>query len=97
MTDTQTLESLIDQLEKAEGPDRELDAAIAVALFKSKSGSEWGEYARLPNHYDKCTPGTYWIGSRSGDSLRTSPYYTTYPKDAFAALRAKLSEVQADG
>lgn len=38
MTD---LESLLERIEKASGPDRELDVAIMTALVPTKSGKPW--------------------------------------------------------
>lgn len=71
-----TLSSLIARLEAATGPDRELDAEIAVATFVTVSTDEDLVYAVLPHKHDACTPGCFWEKSRSGLSLRKAPAYT---------------------
>lgn len=76
----------LDLVETAVHQTRKLDAFIAVALFKPKSGQEWGEFAALPNRYDSCSEGTYWLCSRSGRSLRTAPLFTSSLDAAVAAV-----------
>lgn len=73
MTDTK---ELIERLKKAEGPDADLDAAIAVAVFETVKTDDDLIYAKIPHEEDKCAPGTYWRKSRSGYSLHTAPRYT---------------------
>ncbi len=77
MTD---LSTLISRLEEATGADREIDAAVFVALNKPEQYPDDLRYYRLPHpsmdHMDMCAPGTYWLKQRSGASLRTSPKLT---------------------
>jgi hypothetical protein len=73
------LTDLLERLEAADGPDRELDAHLAV-MQHGRTMSSDGEdmnWAKVPNIYDDCTPGTYWRCRRSGNSLWTSPPYTS--------------------
>jgi hypothetical protein len=75
MTD---LTALIERLENAEGPSRELDASIAVAIGW-KLPQPMGEakpYLKMPTKADGCAVGTYWLMQRSGASLRTAPKFT---------------------
>lgn len=64
--------------EAASGPDRELDAAIAVALNIGARGllADDHEYLELVRKDDGCAVGTYWFKCRSGMSLRTAEPYT---------------------
>lgn len=75
------LQSLIERVEKATGPDREIDAALHVALLTPEQYPDDLRYFRLPHvsmdHMDMCAPGTYWLKQRSGASLHTSPAYTS--------------------
>lgn len=75
------MNNLIDKLERADGPDRELDAEIAVAtkLGCRPNLSDDLEYLSLPNKHDRgpgVTAGNYWFHCRSGMSLRSAPAYT---------------------
>lgn len=71
------LAALIERLEKAEAGSRELDAEIAVAVFETVSTDDDLVYGKMPHKSDQCAPGTFWIKSRSGLSLRTAEPYTT--------------------
>ena len=71
------MRELIERLEQAKEGNRDLDAAIAVAVFKTASTDDDLIYAKMPQKADDCASGTYWRCSRSGMSLHTSPYYTT--------------------
>jgi len=70
--------NLADELDASRSIDRDLDARIAVALYKDAENSDSMDntYARLPSKHDGCTPGTYWISAFSGLSLRTAPGFT---------------------
>lgn len=83
------LSSLLERVREATGPDRELDAAIAVALQigARKNLPDDLQYLREASRSDECAPGTYWFISRSGMSLRTAENYT-------ASLDAALSLVE---
>lgn len=70
------LTALIKRVEKATGPDRELDAEIYVALSPTISATEDIIYFKVPMKHDQCAPGTYWRVSRSGASLHTAATYT---------------------
>ena len=67
---------LIERLERASGPDRELDGEIACAIFKTIGTDDDLIYRSPIRRYDQCAPGTYWLVSRSGRSLQTAPHYT---------------------
>lgn len=58
--------------------DRQLDARIAVRLYRDNEHGDDRDntYARLPSPSDECAEGTYWISSFSGLSLRTAPAFT---------------------
>lgn len=79
------LSSLLKRVEAATGPDRELDAAIHVALSRTIATDDDLIYFSVPTKEDRCAPGTYWRKSRSGMSLRTSDLYTS-SLDASLAL-----------
>lgn len=80
MTDKAELLALALRCEQATGPDRELDAAIAIQLFDG--GADHLDDARdvtrarpvLISHGAR--PGSYEVVGFSGVSLRTSPEYT---------------------
>lgn len=76
MTDTQTLDDLIERLERASGPDRELDGLIACAVFETVYRPDDLIYVVPIRKDDECAAGTYWNVSRSGRSLQTAPAYT---------------------
>ena len=85
MTTREQWLELAERCEKAEGPDRELDARITVACFK-KQNDEWGEFAKMPTPHDHdIAQGCYWLCARSGDSLRTAETLTA-SLDAITAL-----------
>lgn len=86
--DTQSLESLLERVREATGPDRELDAAIEIAFLPTESGDDDILYYSLPSPDDRCEPGTYWRITRSGRSLRTSRKLSA-SLDACAALQAE--------
>lgn len=69
------LEALIERLEKATGPDRELDAAIAVACLPQRQDAERANHARLPILTEN-TPGYYEWVEISGVSRRSAPKYS---------------------
>lgn len=75
------LKALLERVEKAEGPDREIDAELHVALVKPEQRADDLRYFRVPSanmdHMEMCAPGTYWLKERSGASLQTAPKYTT--------------------
>lgn len=73
-----TIEELIERLEKADGPDRELDAAIAVAAFVTRATDDDLVYARPrdPGH-DATQPGHFFIVTRSGAQAVPAPLYTS--------------------
>lgn len=73
--------ALAERCEAAKGPDRELDAQIAVALEIGARGllPDDHEYLSLPNKRDPgpgVTVGHYWFHCRSGMSLRSADFYT---------------------
>ncbi len=72
------MKDLIARLEKAEGPDRELDGEIAVAIGVDlpEPMGDAPPYLKTPTMADGCAAGTYWLVQRSGMSLRTAPAYT---------------------
>lgn len=83
--DPQALNALADRLEQAAGPDRELDAAIAVALKFGARGilPDDHEYLSMPDKRDPgpgVTAGHYWFHCRSGMSLRSAPLFTVSPE-----------------
>ena len=75
MTD---LLELAARIEAASGPDREIDARIAVALRLGCRPNlpDDLEYLSLVRDDDFESAGTYWFHCRSGKSLRTSLPYT---------------------
>ena len=78
MTDLKDLARRVSELK---GPDREVDAEIAVCL---KHGCRTNladdlEYLSLPNKADPgpgVAAGHYWLHCRSGMSLRSAPAFT---------------------
>lgn len=82
------LSSLLDRVRKAEGPDRDLDAMILVAITPTLSTSDDLRYAMLRD--SDCSPGTYWIKQRSGASLRTAPTLTSSLDACLSLLRECL-------
>jgi hypothetical protein len=58
--------------------DRNLDARVAVVLYSDTGHADPRDntHARLPSKSDECAPGTYWISSFSGLSLRAAPGFT---------------------
>jgi len=70
-----TLLELAERVRASTGPDRELDAKIAVAVKWRARGptADDHEYLSIPRKDDGCAPGTYWFHCRSGMSLRTAP------------------------
>ena len=73
--------NLSERVMSLSGPDREVDAEIAVFL---KHGCRANladdlEYLSMPNKHDPghgVAPGHYWFHCRSGMSLRSAPNYT---------------------
>lgn len=82
---TEALKELEARLVAASGPDREIDALLAVALLKPEQATDDLIYYRRVDRDDNCTPGTYWRKSRSGMSLQTAETYTA-SLDAAIAL-----------
>lgn len=71
------LTSLIERVEKATGPDRELDADIDVATFRTVMTDDDLIYARKRDPGEDAThPGHYFIKSRSGAQAVIAPAYT---------------------
>jgi hypothetical protein len=69
------------RVEAAEGPERELDALIAVALKWELPGPQGAAPARLrmPSSsldHERVEPGHYWLVQFSGMSLRSAPHFT---------------------
>ena len=64
--------ALLAKLEAATGPSRELDAAIAVAIFKAAPGID----LRAEAAEEDCEAGTYWLVGPSWRSLITSQRYS---------------------
>ena len=95
----ESLRSLQKRIREATEPDRELDAAITVALTPTKETADDLIYLIVPRREDYCTPGTYWRKSRSGASLHTAPLLTTDPDGlgpCVALQRAVLPEWKWD-
>lgn len=84
------LTSLIERVEKATGPDRELDAAIEVAMLGTTHMPDDLIYYKTTTRADHCLPGAYWRVSRSGEYLRTSEKYTSSLDAALALVEEKL-------
>jgi hypothetical protein len=88
------LAELRERLEKATGGDREIDAAIFVAVEAPEQYSDDLRRYRLPHpsldEMDMCAPGTYWLVQRSGRSLRTSPHYTASLDAIVSLIERKL-------
>lgn len=69
---------LIQKIKGATGPDRELDAAIAVAITPTRSTDDDLIYAKARDPGNDAThPGHYFLQSRSGASCQTAPHYTS--------------------
>jgi len=95
------MKELIERLEKATGPDRELDAEIAVATFLTVATDDDLIYARLrdPGH-DATHPGHYFVKSRSGAQAASAPNYTSSIdalRSQFPYLCVFASDIGADG
>jgi hypothetical protein len=88
------LTDLLARIEKADGPDRKMDARIHVALCQP--GPADGDDARrfrMPARnmdYEDVERGHYWYVQRSGKSLHRAPYYTASLDAAIALVEAKL-------
>lgn len=72
------MKALLAKLAAAYGGDRDLDAAIAVAVTQPIHTADDSIYARLrdPGH-DASHPGHYFLKSRSGAQAATAPFYTS--------------------
>jgi hypothetical protein len=90
MTEKTDLSELIERVEKATGPDRELDAAIAVAMLGTTATEDDLIYHKVPAHDDHCARGTYWRKSRSGWSLHTSATFSASLDSALALVEEML-------
>lgn len=78
------LRPLLDRIEKAEGPDRELDLLIWVALVANPSKEyNWSDGVWFKDHGEK-DRGPYW---RACDHTKEAPFYT-------ASLDAALALVE---
>lgn len=84
---------LIARLEKATGPDRELDAAIIVATTPTRSTADDLIYLTETRSDDQCAPGTYWLKQRSGASLHTAPELTASIDSALALVERCLPKL----
>lgn len=89
MADLTALPAILERLKAATGPDREIDAAITVALCSPIRLSDETVHLRIPRKDDDCASGTYWYVARSGMSLRTSESITG-SLDAIRALTERL-------
>jgi hypothetical protein len=89
------LRELASRVERATGPDRELDADIAIALFggnRSHPDPREHEHARRVLISHGAQPGNYEVVAFSGISLRTALEYTKFRLsrlDTAASLRAR--------
>ena len=82
--------TLIDKLRAADGPDRELDAEIALLLTKPDGESA---YWSMPPREgpEACAPGTLWRKNRGFRSiLEDAPLYTASIDAALALVADKL-------
>lgn len=97
------MSDLADKLEASKVIDRDLDARIAVALYRGTGHEDSRDdtHARLPSKSDEeCLPGRYWISAFSGLSLRIAPVFTgdTLLKQiAITALRAQEARPEPSG
>lgn len=85
--------TLAERVEAAAGPDRELDAEIAVAIKLDCRPNlpDDLEYLSLPNKHDPgpgVTAGHYWFHCRSGMSLRSAPPFTASIETAMTLIPA---------
>lgn len=87
--DSTALPAILERLKAATGPDREIDAAITVALCSPIKLTDETVHLRIPRKDDDCASGTYWYVSRSGMSLRTSEPLTA-SLDAIRALTERI-------
>lgn len=90
MTDKASLIALQERVDSATGPDRELDAAITVALTPTRRTDDDLIYLRLPTKYDKVAAGTYWLHQRSGMSLHTAAALTASVDAALALVERRF-------
>lgn len=71
-------DALLKRLREATEADRDLDAAIAVAITPTKSTSDDLVYAKLRDPGNDAThPGHYFLQSRSGASCQLASAYTS--------------------
>lgn len=92
------MSDIVERLRSSKGYDRNLNAEITVALYEDGGHEDARDNtrARLPSKSDECAPGTYWISSFSGLSLRTAPDFTSDPtlkRLALAALERNADEI----
>lgn len=84
------LRELRERVEKATGPDREIDALLEVETTPIVASDDDLIYL-LPIHRDDhCKAGTYWRKARSGASLHTAPLYTASVDAALALVERCL-------
>lgn len=82
--------TLIEKLKAATGPDRELDAEVALHLTKPEGdGAYWS--MPLREGPEACAPGTLWGKNRGFRSiLEDAPEYTASIDAALALVAEKL-------
>jgi hypothetical protein len=80
--------TLVELLQMAFGPDRNLDGKIAVATTASVKTSDDMTYARErdPRGGDATHPGHYFMVSHSGASAKTAPCFTASVDEALRLL-----------
>jgi hypothetical protein len=83
---------IIERLEKADGPDRNLDAAIAVSvkLELLNAMNQCPTFFKVLEKDEHCAPGTFWLYQFSGASMRTAPLYTASLDAAIALVERML-------
>ncbi len=106
MTDTSSLSHLIERLEKATGPDRELDASINLEVFSQIALPDAPQYTSsidaamtlVPEGMEKDFTDLYGVARVSvGINANPGPFYGTHEGGSLAialciaALKAQLS------
>ena len=84
------LNDLIERVQKATGPDREIDALVAVWRHGTVSTGDDLIYARAPYKDERCAWGTFWSVERSGMSLRTAPKFTDSLDEVVALIEKEM-------
>lgn len=80
------MEELLVRVERADGPDRDLDAAIDVALFGGETVWRQANYT-MDNHPASKRPSTNHVG---GFAFEPVPFITSNPTDAMGAVLQKF-------